>query len=126
MMFLQIISKVQASNHTNSIVGTVNPSVLENSYGGITGLGSLLSNGIRLFFVVAGILALFNFLLAGFQYMMSAGDPKKTQEAWNRIWLSLVGLVLMVGSFALAAIFGQLIFGDPLFMLQPRIYGPGS
>jgi hypothetical protein len=106
------------------IVGTIDNPLLAPSYGDITGLGLFISNILRLFFVVAGILALFNFMISGFQYMSSAGDPKALQQAWNRISLSLVGLVIMVGSFVLAAIFGQLIFGDPTFMLSPVIYGP--
>jgi hypothetical protein len=106
------------------IVGTIDNPLLQQSYGDVTGLGLLISNALRLFFVVAGIITLFNFILAGFQYMSSAGDPKTLQSAWNRIMYSLIGLVIMSGAFVLAAIFGYLIFKDPLFMLRPAIYGP--
>jgi TRAP-type C4-dicarboxylate transport system permease small subunit len=75
-------------------------------------------------FVAAGIFALFNIVIAGFQYMTAGGDSKAMTEAWSRIWLTLVGLILMVGAFVLAAIFGFLLFGDATFMLQPRIYTP--
>lgn len=88
------------------------------------GLGLLLTNGIRLFFVVAGIAALFNFLLAGFAYMSSAGDAKKLTEAGNKIWYSLIGLILIVGSFALASFFGYIIFGRTDAFLNPVIYTP--
>lgn len=111
----------------NPIVGQVTNPFLNQSYGNIdsgNGLGGLIGNGLRLFFVVAGLLALFNFIVAGFQYMTAAGDAKALQQAWSRIWLSLVGLVIIVLSFAMAAVFGQLIFGDPLFMLRPQIYRP--
>lgn len=114
------------------IIGKVDP--VNTPYCSITGqcpdggvgggLNLLITNIIRVFFVIAGILALVNFILAGFQYMTAGGDSKQLEQAWSRIWLSLVGLVLIVGSFALAAVFGYLIFGDPLFMLQPKIYGP--
>lgn len=106
------------------IVGQINNPLLPASYGDITGLGLLISNVLRLFFVVAGILALFNFITAGFQYMSSGGDPKAIQSAWNKIMYSLIGLVLMTSAFVLAAIFGYLIFNEPLFMLRPAIYGP--
>lgn len=112
----------------DSIVGTINTTLYNTSYGNIDtegkGLALFISNVLRLFFVVAGILALFNFVLAGFQYMTSGGDSKKMEQAWSRIWLSLVGLLLMVGSFAIAGLFGWLLFKDPLFMLRPTIYGP--
>lgn len=123
LLFSLISSAVHAQS--NSIVGDpiVNP-ILEQSYGDVTNLGLLINNTLRLFFVVAGILSLFNFMVSGFQYMSSAGDPKSLQTAWNRIMYSLVGLVIMAGAFVLAAIFGYLIFRDPLFMLRPTIYGP--
>lgn len=125
-LFLSLFSSITYAQ--NSIVGTINTSLYNNSYGNIDtqgqGLALFISNALRLFFVVAGILALFNFVLAGFQYMTSGGDSKKMEEAWSRIWLSLIGLIVIVGSFALAGLFGWLLFQDPLFMLRPTIYGP--
>lgn len=111
----------------NDIVGNIK-SAVPNPYGNIDttgrGLGLLIGNGLRAFFVLAGILAFINFILAGFQYMTAAGDAKALQAAWDRIWYSLLGLILMVGAFALAAIFGYLIFNDATFMLNPKIYTP--
>lgn len=114
----------------DDIVGKVTnplPSVYKN-IGGTTGqAGGLIlffSNVLRLVFVVAGIYAFINFVIAGFQYMSAGGDSKALGDAWNRIWQSLWGLVIIVGSFALASLFGQLIFGDPTFILNPKIYGP--
>lgn len=111
------------------IVGTItNP--LSNSYGNVIdpkgGLIGLLTNILRLVFVVAGMYAFFNIIIAGYQYMSAAGDSKALSAAWARIWQTLIGLVIVVGSFALAALFGYLIFKDPGFMLRPTIYGPGN
>jgi hypothetical protein len=120
-----IITKAYASG----IIGTINSAVY-NPYGSVDnpngGLSLLLGNVLRIVFMVAGIFALFNFIIGGFEYMGAGGDSKKTHNAWTRIYLSLVGLILIAGSFALAAVLGYLIFGDPLFMLQPKIYGPGA
>ena len=53
---------------------------------------------------------------------MSAGeDAKKVAGAWAKIWQSLLGLAIAAGSFVLAAIFGQLIFGQWDFILNPQI-----
>ena len=125
MNFLDLfVTKIYAQS---PIVGKINNVIAP--YGAVNdpakgGLSLLITNFLRLFFVVAGIIALFNFIFAGFQYMTAAGDSKALEHAWSRIWLSLIGLILIVGSFALAAIFGQLIFGDALFMLRPQVYGP--
>lgn len=107
-----------------NIVGTVtNP--LPGGYKNIAGgVGLFISNILRLVFVVAGIWAFINFIIAGFQYMSAGGDPKALNAAWARIWQSLIGLVFVVGSFALAALIGQLLFGDPSAILNPVIYGP--
>lgn len=109
------------------IVGTVdNP--LPPEYRGITGspggLILFLTNILRLAFVVAGLFAFINLILAGFQFMGAGGDAKAVGQAWAKIWQSLLGLVLVAGSFALAALFGYLLFGDAGFILNPKIYGP--
>lgn len=109
-----------------SIIGTItNP--LSTSYGNVNaGLIPFFTNLLRLLFVGAGIYALLNIVLAGFQYMSAGGDTKALTAAWARIWQTLLGLLIIVGSFALAALFGYLIFGDAGYILNPVIYGPGS
>ncbi len=124
-IFSVLIPKAFAQ--TENVFGSITSKV-PNKYGDINtsgkGLALLIGNGLRLFFVVAGMLAFLNFVIAGFQYMMAGGDAKAIQSAWDRIWYSLLGLILMVGSFALAVLFGYLIMGDPFFMLRPQVYTP--
>lgn len=110
---------------TSDIVGTVtNP--LPAAYQGVTtgGLILFITNILRLVFVAAGVFAFLNLVVAGFQYMNAGGDAKELTAAWGRIWQSLLGLILVVGSFALAALFGYVLFGDAGFILNPKIYGP--
>lgn len=109
------------------IVGTVdNP--LPPAYQGIAsgGLILFLTNILRLVFVVAGLFAFINLILAGFQFMSAGGDSKQVEKAWGKIWQSLLGLILVVGSFALAALFGYLLFGRADYILSPQIFGPGQ
>jgi len=110
---------------SSDIVGQVtNP--LPHAYQGVTsgGLVLFITNIIRFLFVAAGIFAFINLILAGFQYMSAGGDTKAMSQAFSKIWGSLLGLVIVVGSFALAALFGFLLFGDAGFILNPKIYGP--
>lgn len=102
------------------------PGPYQNITGPQGGLIMLLTNVLRLVFVAGGVLAFFNLIVAGFQYMNAGGDAKQLEAAWNRIWQSLLGLVIIVGSFAIAALFGYLLFGDAGFILNPKIYGPGK
>jgi len=88
------------------------------------GLIVFLNNILKLVIVLAGIFAFLNVIIAGYQFMTAMGDPKGITVAWNRIWQSLIGLILIAGSFVLAAIFGWLLFGDATAILQPKIFGP--
>jgi hypothetical protein len=85
------------------------------------GIGGLIQRVIWLLIIGAGIYALFNLILAGYAFMSAGDDAKKVAGAWAKIWQSLLGLAVAAGSFVLAAIFGQLIFGDPRFILNPSI-----
>ena len=85
------------------------------------GMIGFLNAILRIIFIVAGLFAFFNVIIAGFQFLSAGGNPKAIGEAVGRIWKSLLGLVIIVSSFILAAIFGWLIFGDPMAILQPDI-----
>jgi hypothetical protein len=102
--------------------GTVTP---PTKYGEVfSGLVPFLNNILRLIFVIAGLFTFLNLIIAGFGFMSAGGDPKAIEKSWNRIWQSLVGLLIIVGSFLLAAIFGYLLFGRADAILVPQIYGP--
>ena len=90
------------------------------------GLILFLSNILRVVFVIAGIYAFINFILAGFAYMTAGGDAKQLGAAWAKIWQSLLGLAIIVGAFAITALASYIIFGEAGYILNPKIYGPGQ
>lgn len=83
--------------------------------------GKLIQFALRGLIVVAGLYALFNLVLAGYTFMSAGDDAKKVASAWAQIWQTILGLAVAAGSFVLAALFGQLLFDNPLFLLQPTI-----
>ncbi len=85
------------------------------------GIGKLIQTIIWVLIVGASIYALINLILAGYTFMSAGDDSKKVASAWAQIWQTMLGLAFAAGAFVLAAIFGQLIFGDPTFILNPRI-----
>jgi hypothetical protein len=94
-------------------------------YGGYqTGLIAFFNNIVRLLIVIGGIWAFINLILAGYGFLGAGDDPKKMEAAWQKIWQSMIGLLFILGSFVLAAIFGYLLFGNPTAILKPKIYGP--
>ncbi|MEK7521337.1 MAG: hypothetical protein AAB599_00845 [Patescibacteria group bacterium] len=94
------------------------------STSGVAGLGNLIGAVLQLLVVIAGIWALFNFILAGYQFIQAGGDSKAVSAAWARIWQSLVGIVIVAASFLFAAIIGQIFFGSPTAILSPKLITP--
>ncbi|HLD91830.1 MAG TPA: hypothetical protein VI795_00375 [Patescibacteria group bacterium] len=84
-------------------------------------IGKLIQFALRGLIVVAGIYALFNLVLAGFSFLSAGDDTKKVASAWAQIYQTIIGLAVAAGSFVLAAIFGELLFNNWLFLLQPTI-----
>ena len=84
-------------------------------------IGKLIQLSIWILIIGAGIYALLNFILAGYAFLSAENDPKKVEGAWAKIWQTALGLAFAAGAFVLAAIFGQLIFGNPTAILNPVI-----
>jgi len=100
-------------------------SPLKNPYATFeTGITAFISMIVSLLTIIAGLYALINFLLAGLQFISSNGDTKATQEAWNKIYNSVLGLVIIAVAFALTALISYLLFGNAGYILSPQITGP--
>lgn len=90
------------------------------------GLIAFISNIIKFVTIAAGLYAFFNLIVAGFTYISAGSDSKKTSEAWAKIYMSLLGLIVIVSSYVIAALIGLIFFGDATAILSPKIYGPGA
>lgn len=108
--------------------GTINPPPGVSQYGDLQsgGLVMFISNIIRIITIIGGVWSLFNLILAGFRYITAANDAKGIEQAWQSIYMSLIGLLLIVGSFTITSIVSFLLFGDPMFILNPKITGVGQ
>lgn len=89
--------------------------------GGLVDLINIIFNTMV---VIAGLYVLVQIILAGYGFISAHGDSKAVETAWAKIWQSLVGLMIVVGSFALAALVGWLFFGDASAILKPKIFTP--
>ena len=114
----------------DDIFGTIEPPAGVEKYdaasGGKSGLILFLSNLIRIGTVVAGIWVMVNFILAGWTYITSSGDAKAHGDASNKMTYSLIGIAIIVGAYALAAVIGLVIFGDAGYILNPQFTGVGG
>ena len=112
---------------TDEIIGKVTPPTWINllginpDTGQLTGPINLLNSLLKLVFVIAGLWAFLNLILAGFGYISGGGDPKKISQAWEKIQQTFLGILIIVCSFILAAIIGILFFNSPTAILQPNL-----
>jgi hypothetical protein len=114
-------------NHISQIIwGNVSPTTPYGGLFGTPGPTRFVTNIIRFMIFGAGLFALINIVLAGYAFMSAGGDAGKVAGAWAKIWQSLIGLTVAVGSFIIAAIVGQLLFGSYNYLLQLRVFGPGD
>jgi hypothetical protein len=112
----------------DTLFGKVEPppgvTAFQGGSGQAPGLIILIQNIARMLVIGAGIFALFNFIFAGYAFLSAGDDPKKVESAWQKIYLSILGLAIAGGSFLIAAIFGQLLFGDYSAILRPQVFTP--
>jgi len=76
---------------------------------------------IRFLVVVAGVFALWQLLAGGLAYISSGGDKGKLTLAQQKITMSLVGLVIIAGSFIIIALISKILFGDFGAILAPKL-----
>ncbi len=97
-----------------------------NPYVGTQGedLVNLAQKLLLFVIVIAGLFTFWNIVQAGFMFLSAGSEPKNITKAWDKIWQSIVGLLVVAGSFILAGIFGYLIFGDATALITFRIFGP--
>lgn len=106
-------------------IGEINkPEALNKYTDEGTGIFIILNNIMKFMIVGAGLFALFNFIISGYQFISAGGDSQKIEGAWNRIWQSMLGVLIAAGSFTIAGLLGKLIFGDWTAIISPTIEGP--
>lgn len=73
-------------------------------------LGTVISEIVtKYLFTIAGVLLLLYLIFSGFQYLTSAGDPKKAQEAQSKITQALIGFAIIFASYWIVQIIANLL-----------------
>lgn len=105
----------------DNVFGSIKPPDFLKNLSPDTFLGKFLDRTVKILVIGAGVYALINLILAGYAFMSAGEDPKKVAGAWAKIYQTMLGLAFAAGAFVLAAIFSQLLFGDAMYLLQPKI-----
>ena len=85
--------------------------------GGVTALSkvaSTVSAIIGFMTIAAGIWFMFEMLFSGYEWISAGGDAKKLEAARERLTHGFMGLLIIVGAWAILAITGQFLGFDIL------------
>lgn len=90
------------------------------------GLLIFISNLIRVGTILAGIWVLFNIVLAGWMYISGSGDSGQHAKVRDSITNSVIGLIVIVSAYTIAALIGLLFFGEANYFLNPTLPTPNG
>jgi len=66
-----------------------------------TFVATLIRNGLTLLIIVAFIVDLIWTIFAGYRFIFAGGESKNISSAWSQIYWGLIGMVIILGSFAI-------------------------
>lgn len=80
------------------------PKLLEGvNTNSVEGIFQLAGNIMKLLFWLAGVAAVIIIIIAGIQYITSAGSPEQTARAKKTITNAVVGLILVIFAYAIVS-----------------------
>lgn len=109
----QVVGQIAPPPGVDKVVAASGPMAL---FAFINNLFKVAIFGGSIFFIV-------QIISAGYLYINASGDSKKTEQAWTKIWQSILGIVIIATSFVVASIVEQ-ITGVPI--LNVKICGPNG
>jgi hypothetical protein len=98
-------------------------SAINTEAGGNIGVIFFISRVLNFANIIAGILVMLNFVFAGFLYITGAGNASNMSKINQRLLWSIVGILVIVASYTLAAIFGLIFFNNATFIITPTLSG---
>ena len=82
-----------------------------------TFVASLIRNGISLLIIAAFIIDLIWIIFAGYRFIFAGGESKNISSAWSQIYWGLLGMAIIIGSFAIIKLvetfFGVTVLSGP-------------
>lgn len=118
------IPTVYAQTDPNELVGDLKipkgVDLINQDAGGI-GVILFISNMIKFVIILGGIWALINIIFAAFTYLAGNGKADSHTKVKDGFTMSIIGLILMIVAYTVAALVGQIFYGDPNFILNPTL-----
>jgi hypothetical protein len=76
--------------------------------GALTEIGTIISAGVSLILIVAGLIAFVYLLLGGIKWITSGGDSAAVEAARGQIVQALIGLIVVFASWGLIILVEQM------------------
>lgn len=92
---------------TDLLNSSINPApkLKDVSFAGLLTKGGF--NLVDFIFILIGLFFFANLIMAGWDFMLSSGDPKKTQAASTRIVNGLIGLIMAAAAYVIVRLVSQ-------------------
>ena len=95
--------------------------------GALDNISQILSAGISLILIVAGLVAFVYLLLGGIKWITSGGDKGQVEAARNQIIQALIGLIVVFAAWGIIVLFQKLTgiclgFGTDCPITLPLFY----
>ena len=91
----------------NQIIDSVKVYNLQTRFSSSDTLGTIISVAYTYLIPLAGTGFLLGLIWGGFQYLTSAGDPKKTEKAKGIITAAVIGFIIVITAFVISQIINQ-------------------
>lgn len=89
---------------TSTSLGTIDPPEGIPDEDPAVYTAGVVRNGIRILIIVAFIASLLWTIFAGFRFVTSGGDEKTVSQAWASIYWGIVGMLIVMGSYAIVRV----------------------
>src|SRR3989344_6446981 len=85
----------------------------------LVALTKIISTLIGVITISAGLYFIFQFLIGGFGWLSASGDKSRLTQAQDRLTHAVVGLIVVVATYGLMAVVGNLL-GLDLLLVHPE------
>lgn len=72
----------------------------------ISSIQTLFTNVIGVIIALAGVALFIMFVVSGFSFLFSGGDPKKLEQARGTLTNAIIGLVIIVAAYLILRLIG--------------------
>lgn len=100
-----ILSGCTGGAGTETSLGTITPpSGVPNPTNAGFYIADVIKNGISILIIVSFIAFFLWTIFAGFRFITSGGDEKAVSSAWSSIYWGIIGMIVVLSSYALVVL----------------------